>query len=273
MPERSAFLKVRPPAVAGMFYPDDADALRRQVTGHLSAVTASGRPPKAVVVPHAGFVYSGAVAAAAYAQIRGAAAAIRRVVLVGPSHRVAFRGLALPGVDAFATPLGRVAIDAAGRTLVSRHPLVLIADRPHEFEHSIEVQLPFLQLVLEDFLLLPLVAGNEAPEEVAAVLDLVWGGAETLIVVSTDLSHFHDAATARVLDAATRERILALETGLTGDDACGCVGLNGFLLSARRRGLRPRGLALCNSGDVTGEFSRVVGYGAFAFDEPDNAVG
>ncbi len=267
MPERSVASNVRQAAVAGRFYPQDANELRRDVAKHLSLPTADTGRPKALVVPHAGYMYSGAVAGAAYALLGPAAARIRRVVLLGPSHRLAFRGLALPAADAFATPLGRVGVDPAGRMALVGDEAALVSDRAHDFEHSLEVQLPFLQTVLEEFAVVPLLAGQAAPELVAAVLERVWGGPETMLVISTDLSHYHDDATAKRLDAATSARILALEGRLASEDACGFVGLNGFLLAAARRRLAPRELARCTSGDVTGDYSRVVGYGAYAFYE------
>jgi len=262
----------RKPAVAGFFYPAAAEALRRDVAGYLAAVAETGPPPKVLVVPHAGLAYSGPVAATAYARLRDGAAGIRRVVLIGPTHRVAFRGIAVPAVDAFTTPLGAVPIDRAARDAVLGCPGVIRSDRAHEFEHSLEVQLPFLQLVLDDFTLLPLVVGDAPAAQVAEVLDLIWGGPETLVVVSTDLSHFHGYEEARAHDAATARRILALDPGLDGGDACGCMGLNGFLLSARRHGLLARQLDLRNSGDTAGDRSRVVGYGAFCFHEPRRAA-
>ena len=253
--------------MAGAFYPDSPATLRGELDRCFSGVAATGAAPKAIVVPHAGYLYSGAIAAAAYALLAVARDAIRRVVLIGPSHHVAFRGIALPSVDAFATPLGDVPVDAAGCRALADRPGVVVSDHAHALEHSVEVQLPFLQRVLGEFALLPLVAGSATAEEVAAVLDRAWGGVETLVVVSTDLSHFHTSTTARRMDAQTRRRIRALDPTLDGDDACGCVGLDGFLLTARRRGLTARELAACNSGDVTGETDRVVGYASFAFYE------
>lgn len=260
----------RPAAVAGAFYDAMPDALRRNVEAYLAAVSDIGPAPKAIVVPHAGFVYSGAIAAVAYARLRQAAGSIHRVVLIGPSHRVGFRGLAVPTVRSFATPLGSVRVDAALCRQALLHRAVVASDRAHQQEHSLEVQLPFLQSVLTDFALLPLVAGDASSDEVAQVLERVWGGPETLIVVSTDLSHFHDTATARAKDAATCRRILALEPRLLGDEACGCVGLNGFLVAAARHNLVAQLLDSCNSGDTAGDPDRVVGYGAFAFYETDN---
>lgn len=263
----------REPAVAGLFYPAGPARLRADVVRYLGAAApAPGPAPKALVVPHAGYVYSGAVAASAYALLAPAAGRVRRVVLIGPSHRVAFRGLAVPGAAAFATPLGEVPLDAHGLAAVRAHPAVRVLDAAHAAEHSLEVQLPFLQAALGEFTLLPLVAGDAAAADVAAVLDLAWGGPETLVVVSTDLSHYHGYEEARALDAATCRAIAALEPGLAGEEACGCVGLNGFLLAARRRGLAARLLDLRNSGDTAGDRDRVVGYAAFAFDEPPAAV-
>jgi AmmeMemoRadiSam system protein B len=257
----------RPPAVAGMFYPADAAELRRDVDEMLAAGQSEPPAPKAIVVPHAGYIYSGTIAAAAYAQLRSEAERIRNVVLVGPSHRVAFRGLAAPTVDAFVTPLGAVPIDAAARAVALSQSTVIASDEPHRLEHSLEVQLPFLQSVLGDFTLLPLVAGNASPNDVADVLDCVWGEANTLIVISTDLSHYLSYEAAERRDTETCRRITAFEGELRGDDACGCVGVNGFLLAARRRQLQPRLIARGNSGDTAGDRRRVVGYAAFAFHE------
>jgi len=269
MPQMNSLHTIRPPAVAGSFYPGGTDVLRRDVARLLAAEPETGPAPKAIVVPHAGYVYSGAVAAAAYARLRSAAAELSRVVLVGPSHRVGFRGLAVPSVESFSTPLGTVPIDAAARQQVLSHHSVITSDRAHQFEHSLEVQLPFLQAVLRDFTLLPLVAGDASAADVAGVLELAWGGRETLLVISTDLSHYLDYTAANTRDLTTSRHILSLHADLQGEDACGCVGLNGFLVAARRRGLIGRQLARCNSGDTAGDRNRVVGYGAFAFYEAD----
>lgn len=258
---------VRPPAVAGSFYPADPAELRAVVMGDLAAARPGGPLPRALVVPHAGLRYSGPVAARAYAQLVAGAAGIDRVVLIGPGHRVALAGLAVPSVAAFATPLGIVVVDEEARAAALQDQAVATDDAAHRLEHSLEVQLPFLQVVLPGVPVLPLVAGAVDAATVARVLDRVWVLAGTLLVVSTDLSHFHDDAAARVHDAATVRRILALDPGVDGEDACGCAGLNGLLLLARRRGLVPRLLDLRNSGDTAGDRSRVVGYGAFAFDD------
>lgn len=259
---------VRPPAVAGLFYPGSADELQATVQAYLSEWPA--RPdaptPKALIVPHAGYVYSGSVAASAYRCV-ASADQITRVVLLGPSHRVPLRGLAVPSVDFFATPLGEVPIDSAGRERLRELGLVGISDAAHAAEHSLEVQLPFLQTVLGEFELLPISAGLASGSQVCRALDAVWGGAETLIVISSDLSHYHTAAEARVLDARTTELILAEDNHLSDDQACGARGINGLMECAHRRGLRVELLDQRNSSDTAGDSSRVVGYGSYALYE------
>ncbi len=259
-------MKVRPAAVAGSFYPADPRRLEAEVRGYLAAAGApAGAPPKALVAPHAGYVYSGPVAGSAFRQLAPWREAIDRVVLLGPSHFVPFVGLALPSAAAFATPLGDVpvAADAAGRLAGLRQ--VVVADAPHGHEHSLEVELPFLQVALERFELVPLAVGDASPAEVAAVLDRLWGGAETLIVVSTDLSHYRDYATAAALDRATADAVVALDVdGIAVGAACGRSPLRGLLLAARQRGLVVSELDLRSSGDTAGGRDRVVGYGAFA---------
>ncbi|MBK9131071.1 MAG: AmmeMemoRadiSam system protein B [Gammaproteobacteria bacterium] len=260
---------VRAPAVAGQFYPADARELRVQVRALLDAVhtAAADSVPKAVIAPHAGYVYSGPVAASLYARLAPARGRIRRVVLLGPAHRVAFDGLALSSAAAFSTPLGDVPLDTAARARLLNLPQVRILDEAHRAEHSLEVQLPFLQEVLTEFTLVPLVVGDATPEEVSEVIETLWGGPETLILISSDLSHYHDYATARRLDAATSRAIEALRPqDIHYEDACGRNPVNGLLLSARNHGLRARTLDLRNSGDTAGPRDRVVGYGAYAFD-------
>jgi len=256
---------VRPPAVAGMFYPSDADALRAEIADCLAAVEPEDGPaPKAIIAPHAGYVYSGPVAASAYARIRAARHAIRRVVLLGPSHRVAFRGLALPGAAAFATPLGEVPVDADAAAALAALPQVQVLPAAHAAEHSLEVQLPFLQTLLGAFTLVPLVVGDAAAEEVEEALEAVWGGEETLIVISSDLSHYHDYDTARAIDRATSNAIEALDERPIGyDQACGRRPISGLLRCARRRGLHATCIDLRSSGDTAGPRSEVVGYGAY----------
>lgn len=257
----------RRPAVAGTFYPADPDTLAAQVDGFVGA-DAAGPTPKAIIVPHAGYVYSGPVAGRGYAAVRAGRDRIERVVLLGPAHYVPVRGLATTSADQWVTPLGVVDIDDEARRTVLALPGVEIADGAHAPEHSLEVHLPFLQRTLHHFVLLPLVVGRADPETVAAVLDAVWGGPETLIVVSTDLSHYHDHATAEVLDRRTADAITSGRTDqLAPDDACGAHPVRGLLLTAGRRGLRTELVDLRNSGDTAGPRDRVVGYGAFTLTE------
>ncbi len=268
------FLDIRPPAVAGAFYPADPLVLARDVRSYLAAAAvADASPPKALIVPHAGYIYSGAVAARAYALLAPARATVRRIVLFGPAHRVPLRGLALPAARAFATPLGCVRIDADGARAALGLPQVSASDVAHNLEHSLEVQLPFLQSVLDDFTLLPFAVGAASPAQVAEVLDLFWGGPETLIVISSDLSHFHAYAAAQGIDQGTVGAILAFEPSIEHEQACGATPINGLLLSARRRGLTIDLLDRCNSGDTAGDRSRVVGYAAFALREGTSHAG
>lgn len=259
---------VREAAVAGSFYPGDAATLEVTVRGLLSGrqAEAPGAPPKAVIVPHAGYVYSGPVAAAGYYAIATLAGRVRRVALIGPAHFVAFAGIAAPSVDAFATPLGPVAVDRGAIADLAERGFIVIDDSPHRDEHSLEVQLPFLMAVLDGFALVPLVVGNAPPEAVAGVLEALWDGPGTLVVVSSDLSHYLGREEARRRDEATAAAIERLDgAGLTGEDACGYQPIAGLLLAARRRGLAARRLDLRNSGDTAGPMDRVVGYGAWAF--------
>jgi MEMO1 family protein len=261
---------IRPAAVAGLFYPADATQLKQLVATLLDAVVPSPDAPlpKALIVPHAGYVYSGPIAASAYATLRAAATRIHRVILLGPVHRVPVRGLALPGAESFATPLGTIPVDAQAVLAIRHLPQVLTSARAHAGEHSLEVHLPFLQSILKDFTLLPLAVGDATAEEVAEVLNLLWGGPETLIVISSDLSHFLPYAQARAVDADTSAAILALtQRPIRHEQACGGTPINGLLLAARQHGLRPQLLDLRNSGDTAGDLDRVVGYGSFAFTE------
>lgn len=258
---------VRPPAVAGSFYPAEPGELRSMVDGFLREA-ADGRPaPKAVIAPHAGYVYSGPIAGSAFSALAAAAGSIHRVVLIGPAHYVPIRGLALPGHSRFATPLGEVSIEAAGAQAALRLPQVRLIPDAHAREHSLEVELPFLQALLGDFEVVPLVAGEAGGDEVAEVLERLWGGPETLIVISSDLSHYLPYDAARRVDRETADAILALGGPLHSRQACGAVPINGLLEAARRRDLVPELLDLRNSGDTAGDRSRVVGYGAFAFHE------
>lgn len=260
---------VRNAAVAGRFYNGSAAGLQKDVDGLLASVKTSATPPKVIVAPHAGYVYSGQVAAQVYARLREARNSISRVVLLGPAHRVGFRGIASSSAEAFDTPLGRIMLDRQSLHSVAELPGMLERDDAHEQEHSLEVHLPFLQRCLDQFTLVPLVVGDAGPGQVAKVLNALWGGPETLIVVSTDLSHFlaYDDAVAR--DLATADRIESLQPALTGDQACGCRPLNGLLMVLRQRGLRIRRVDYKNSGDTAGTRDRVVGYGAWVVNEND----
>jgi AmmeMemoRadiSam system protein B len=258
--------RIRPAAVAGTFYPADPRQLADQIDRDLAATTTGGTVPKALIAPHAGYIYSGPIAASAYAQIIPAADIITRVVLLGPAHRVPVRSMAVPSVDGFATPLGTVTIDGAAREQALLSPGVVVDDEAHAAEHSLEVHLPFLQRILGDaFTVVPIVVGDASPAEVDGVLERLWGGPETLIVVSSDLSHFHDYATACDRDRVTAAAITERELDHIGPrDACGAAPVRGLLQAARRLDLEVSLLDLANSGDTAGEPDRVVGYGAFA---------
>ena len=257
---------LRPAAVAGMFYPESATVLAHEVGQMLAAAPAlPALHPKAIIVPHAGYIYSGPVAASIYAPLERLRGTVRRVVLLGPTHRVAVDGLALPASAAFSTPLGIIPIDGPAVEAIRGLPQVVISDAAHALEHSLEVQLPFLQTVLDEFSLLPLAVGRATAAEVAEVLECLWGGDETLIVISSDLSHYLPYDTARNTDAATARHIVALDPHIDHQQACGATPVNGLLLAAQRHGLEARLIDLRNSGDTAGDRSRVVGYGAFSF--------
>lgn len=259
---------VRQPAVAGSFYPADPRSLATMIEKQLDAARArltGDRPaPKAVIVPHAGYVYSGSTAALAYAELERGRSTITRVVLLGPCHRVPVRGLALSGARSWRTPLGEVPVEERA---AHELPHVVTSHDVHLFEHSLEVQVPFLQSVLDAFTLVPLAVGDATPDEVAAVIDGLWGGPETAVVISSDLSHYLPYATAREVDAATIDAIGRLEGPLGHSLACGAAPINGMLVAARRRGMEIELLGSCNSGDTAGGRDRVVGYAAFALRE------
>jgi len=257
---------IRHPAVAGMFYPDDPAELNRQLDQFLQVPVRTASRPKAVIVPHAGYIYSGPVAGEAYAALRPYADDIRRVVLLGPSHRVPFAGIAAADFSVYETPLGRVPVDLnAVRQLLDKG-LVVVRNDAHQFEHSLEVHVPFLQKTLGDFSLIPLVVGDESYEDVQQVLEQLWGGPETLIVISSDLSHYHDYGTARAMDERTSRAIEQLHPeAIQYDDACGRIPVGGLLLAARQHGLDATTIDLRNSGDTAGPRDQVVGYGAYVF--------
>ena len=258
--------RVRPPAVAGTFYPANALQLREAVDGYLAAADCPEAPPKALIAPHAGYIYSGPVAASVYAHLRNLTAPVERVVLLGPAHRLRFDGLAAPGVRYFATPLGEIELDEVAIERALAHPFVDHLPQAHELEHSLEVQLPFLQILLGEFKLVPLLVGDATGRQVADVLETLWGGAETLIVISSDLSHYLDYESARDIDARTSQAIIELRGDDIGfEQACGRLPVQGLLEVARRRDLRGSIVDLRNSGDTAGSMDRVVGYGAYAF--------
>jgi MEMO1 family protein len=262
---------VRAPAVAGMFYPGANRELARNLAEMLGAAAHDAPEravPKAIIAPHAGYIYSGPVAASVYALLAPARSRISRVVLLGPTHRVAVRGLALPGCEAFATPLGMVKMDMPSIAAIRKLPQVVVSAQAHALEHSLEVHVPFLQVVLEQFTLIPLAVGEASAQEVAEVLELLWGGPETLVVVSSDLSHYLAYHDAQAVDRATAKAILALATNLSHEQACGATPVTGLAEVARRRALKPELIDLRNSGDTAGDRNRVVGYGSFAFYEP-----
>jgi len=258
----------RPPAVAGMFYPGAPAELANTVDQLLAEAPLVETPqPKALIVPHAGYIYSGSTAAMAYAALAPWCSSIRRVILLGPTHRVAVNGLALPKTEAFTTPLGNISLDKSAIAQLANLPQITFSDQAHAQEHSLEVHLPFLQRVLDNFTLVPLAVGHATPQAVAEVLDLLWGGPETLIVISSDLSHYLPYADANRLDRDTCQHILHLDTDIQPEQACGAYPVNGLLFTARQRGLAPQLIYHCNSGDTAGDKQRVVGYAAFAFYE------
>lgn len=256
----------RPTAVAGTFYPKDRAKLRAEVEGFLAAVSETGPTPKAIIAPHAGYRYSGPIAASAYGRVRDGRGRIERVVLLGPAHRVCVRGIATSTAAAFESPLGPVRLDREAIARIEKLPRVLPFDLAHQDEHSLEVQLPFLQGTLGEIALVPLAVGDAKPNEVAAVLDALWGGEETLIVVSSDLSHYLDDESAKALDAETTRAIESLRYDGIGDDqACGRVPVRGLLAAAAARKMRATTLDVRNSGDTSGKRDWVVGYGAWSF--------
>lgn len=257
---------IREPAVAGHFYPGDASALSTTIREFFEQVpVAAGPAPKALIVPHAGYVYSGSVAATAYTRLRPYRKQYTRVILLGPCHRVAVKGLAVSGADVFRTPLGDVPLDKDAIATLNM-PEVTVLDAAHQFEHSLEVHLPFLQSAIESFSLVPLVVGDVATETVAEVIDALWGGPETLIVVSSDLSHYLSYDEARAADLATCEAIENMrERSIDHDGACGATPIGGLLIATKRRGMQVTTLDLRNSGDTMGDRSRVVGYGSWIF--------
>lgn len=257
----------RQPAVAGSFYPANPEQLHLMVDQYLNDAASGEKVPKAIIVPHAGYIYSGSIAANAYARLIKAHDRITRVVLIGPSHRVAFRGLAVSRAETFTTPLGNVPVDQKAVKTLVQLPFVEYLEQAHTFEHSLEVQLPFLQEVLDNFEIVPIVAGDASPGQVSQVLDMLWGGDETLIVISSDLSHYHDYASAQQMDKATSRLIEKLQyEHLASESACGKVPVSGLLKLAREKSLSVKTIDLRNSGDTAGDKASVVGYGAYVIE-------
>ncbi len=257
----------RLPAVAGTFYPENKQQLHQVLDGYLRDAKTNAKVPKGIIVPHAGYIYSGPIAASAYARLKAATHLITRVVIIGPSHRLAFSGLAVSRAATFSTPLGEISLDQAAVALAAELPFVNYLEQAHTFEHSLEVQLPLLQETLSEFKIVPIVVGDATPEQVAEVIELLWGGNETLIVISSDLSHYHDYATAQQLDKLTSERIENKQfERLTFESACGRIPVSGLLQVAREKALKVKTIDLRNSGDTAGDKSRVVGYGAYVIE-------
>jgi MEMO1 family protein len=257
---------IRPAAVAGMFYPDDKNQLSEEINKYLSASEVNIPPPKAIIAPHAGYVYSGPIAASAYTSLIPVKDKIKKVVLLGPAHQIPFSGIVAPTTDGFATPLGVVPVDQKSIEKIISLPQIARMGNAHDQEHSLEVQIPFLQTILNEFELIPLLVGDANEKDVAEVLQQLWGDDKTLIVVSSDLSHYKDYATAQQMDRATSVAIENLQPEhIHYDMACGRNTVNGLLELAKQKGLKAQTLDLRNSGDTAGAKDRVVGYGAYAF--------
>jgi AmmeMemoRadiSam system protein B len=256
---------IRPTAVAGTFYPDDPAILQAQIADFLQEARPTEIRPKALIVPHAGYIYSGSIAASGYIALLQKSPPYSRVVLVGPSHRVPFKGVATSRATHFSTPLGHIPLDRKALSELEKQSHVTPFDEAHAFEHSLEVQLPFLQATIGDFSLIPLVVGDISAEQLAERLDTVWGGPETLIVISSDLSHYHSYKMAQEMDQTTAEAIASLAPSMISyDDACGRTGLNALLILAKRKRLEVKELDLRNSSDTAGNHDQVVGYGSWA---------
>jgi MEMO1 family protein len=257
---------VRLPAVAGTFYPGDPATLRRTTGGLLAAAREAAAPsPCAIIAPHAGYLYSGPVAAEAFTAVKLLGGTVRRAVVIGPAHYVSFRGIAAPSAASFATPLGEMPVEEQGVEAVAGLPQIVIDDTPHAPEHALEVELPFLQTIFGALPIIPLVVGRASADEVAEVLAQQWDD-NTLLVVSSDLSHYYDYATAKRIDAETAAAIESLDDRSIGaNEACGHLAIRGLIIEARCRGLTVHRLDLRNSGDTAGDRRSVVGYGAWAF--------
>ncbi len=261
-------LSIRPTAVAGSFYPKNAGQLNSMLDEYLSIETIDIPAPKAIIAPHAGYIYSGKTAASVYSNIEKLKSQITRVVLLGPTHRVYVKGIALPSNSHFASPLGNVPIETEALKKISAHSFVQYLDAAHEQEHSLEVHIPFLQKILNDFTLLPILVGDATPEQTSTILEELWGGTETLIVISSDLSHYLDYESARKIDTDTTHLIENFDyKNIGSNQACGCMPIRGLLKLAQEKNMSIQTVDLCNSGDTAGSKDRVVGYGAYALFE------
>ncbi|SHO58172.1 AmmeMemoRadiSam system protein B [Vibrio quintilis] len=260
-------MNVRSPAVAGTFYEKSPDKLQAQMQLWLDSGRMHAEPLRAVIVPHAGYVYSGQVAGEAFSYLHAQSEQIHRVILIGPSHRFSFPGCDIPAADFFSTPLGLIQIDKQSFTRITPSPDVEISDQVHAFEHSLEVQLPFLQTCLKQFSLVPLLVGSIAPQVLAGLIESLWQDEQTLLVVSSDLSHYHPDDEARKIDLSTCYQIEQCEPTLTPEQACGATGINALLLLVKKRGYHIRRIALKNSSDTIGDKQRVVGYVSYLISE------
>ncbi len=254
-------------AVAGMFYPGNPAQLAAGVDGSLAKAAPPRLSPKAVIAPHAGHVYSGDIAGAAYRLLAQRKGEIKRVVLLGPNHRMPVRGIALSPAEAWETPFGPLPVDRTARDSLARQPGFAVTPMPFVNEHSLEVHLPFIHRVLGKVEILPMLVGETTTEQASRTLDALWGGPETAIIISSDLSHYHDYETCRTKDEETASGIERLQQDIcVGDRACGFHSIKGLIDQAQRRDLRVTALDVRNSGDTHGPRDRVVGYGSFAFE-------
>jgi AmmeMemoRadiSam system protein B len=257
----------RQPAVAGTFYPASSQQLQQSVIQLLADAKTQEPAPKAIIAPHAGLVYSGAIAASAYSRLIQNRKTITQVILIGPSHHIVFSGLAISQSNSYSTPLGEIAVDTTAVSKIARLDFVEYIEQAHLYEHCLEVQLPFLQTALDSFTIVPIVAGNATPEQVSTVLKMLWNGPETLIVISSDLSHYHDYKTAQKKDQETSKHIVNLQyEALDYESACGRIPISGLLALAREKIFCVKPIDLRNSGDTAGDKNRVVGYGAYVIE-------
>jgi AmmeMemoRadiSam system protein B len=260
----------RSAAVSGLFYPDEPQILRDTIDTLLSqsAIKEQSTQVKAIIAPHAGYQYSGLTAARVYKQLQTLRDRIQRVVLLGPSHRVAFEGMALTEADFFETPLGQIKVNKDDYPQLLAMENMFVFEQAHVAEHCIEVQLPFLQRILNNFTIIPIVVGIADPHSVSNIIESLWGGDETLFVISSDLSHYQSYESAQQTDNETSRAILDLDfNAIQPNNACGCMAVNGLLNFAHRHPLTVKLIDQCNSGDTAGDKDKVVGYGSYLFEE------